>query len=183
MATWSAGSLRRPENEMTSLAVPAVWRDWVSPRDVRRVGDLVAATDFFNREEQEIAIELVHERLERGAASGYSFLFAEEGADLTGFACYGHTPGTAASYDLYWIVVAPRAQRTGIGSRLLCEIESRVRVQGGVHIWVETSGRTQYQPTRDFYLHRGYRRAARLRDFYAPGDDKLILTKRLHEPT
>ena len=168
---------------MNSLAVPAAWRDWVSPRDVRRVSDLVAATGFFSREEQEIAIELVHEKMERGAVSGYSFLFAEDSEDLTGFACYGHTPGTAASYDLYWIVVAPLAQRSGLGSSLLYEVESRVRRQGGAHIWIETSGRAQYQPTRDFYLRRGYRRVARLKDFYAPGDDKLILTKSLHEST
>ncbi len=164
---------------MSSLEVELRWRDEVAATDVTRVADLVAATGFFNPEEQKIAVELVDERLQRGEASGYSFVLAEVDSDLAGYACYGHTPGTVGSYDLYWIVVAPYAQRSGLGTRLLREVEGRVRAAGGSHIWIDTSGREQYLPTRAFYLGRGYREAARLVDFYAPGDDKLILTKRL----
>jgi ribosomal protein S18 acetylase RimI-like enzyme len=159
------------------------WRDRVVPEDAERVAGLVEATGFFSREEEEIAVELVEERLAGGEASGYSFLFAESGSDLVGYTCYGHTPGTATSYDLYWIVVAPRSQRAGIGGRLLTESESRIWRAGGTQIWVDTSGRAQYRPTREFYLRHGYEQAARLVDFYSAGDDKLILVKRFPGPS
>ena len=164
---------------MPSVDIEPQWRDWVSAGDVDRIAGLVADTGFFNREEQEIAVELVADRLERGTASGYDFLLAEIDGSLTGYACFGHTPGTASSYDLYWIVVAPAQQRCGLGTRLLAEVESRIRRVGGSHVWIDTSGREQYHPTRAFYLARGYQVAARLIDFYAVGDDKLILSKAL----
>jgi hypothetical protein len=44
---------------------------------------------------------------------------------------------------------------------------------------VETSSRPEYVATRAFYARRGYTEAARLRAFYAPGDDRVIFTKRL----
>jgi hypothetical protein len=43
---------------------------------------------------------------------------------------------------------------------------------------VETSSRSDYTATRAFYERRGYREAARVRDFYAPGDDRIIFVKR-----
>ena len=49
------------------------------------------------------------------------------------------------------------------------------RIQaGGRRVYVETSGRAQYEPTRRFYEACGYAREAVLTDFYAPGDDKVI---------
>jgi hypothetical protein len=44
---------------------------------------------------------------------------------------------------------------------------------------IETSSRSDYTATRGFYLKRGYVEAARVRDFYASDDDRIILTKRL----
>lgn len=164
---------------MYSIDLEAHWRDWLSAGDVARVAALVAATGFFNREEQEIAVELVNERLERGTASSYAFVLVEVGGSLAGYACYGHTPGTVGSYDLYWIVVDPAQQRCGLGTRLLAEVESRIRQAGGSHVWIDTSGREQYRPTHAFYRRNGYTEIARLGEFYAPGDDKLIFTKNL----
>jgi hypothetical protein len=46
-------------------------------------------------------------------------------------------------------------------------------------VYVETSGRRDYAPTRAFYERAGYRPEARLADFYAPGDDKWIYVKPL----
>jgi hypothetical protein len=49
-------------------------------------------------------------------------------------------------------------------------------------IVVETAGRPDYRPTRAFYEARGYRRAAVIPDFYAPGDDQLVYVKALTTP-
>jgi ribosomal protein S18 acetylase RimI-like enzyme len=153
------------------------FRSRVRPADRRRVRDLVAATGFFSPAEIDIAVELVDERLAKGDASGYYFLFAESGGRLCGYTCYGLIPCTAASYDLYWIVVAPAFQRRRVGRSLMTQTERRISAAGGTRIYADTSGRRQYAGTRAFYGKCGYRKAAALKDFYSPGDDKVVCFK------
>jgi D-alanine-D-alanine ligase len=154
-----------------------VFRTFTEPADVERVRRLAESTGVFRADEVDVAEELVQERLSRGEASGYHFLFAEaEGATL-GYACYGPIACTLGSYDLYWIVVAANQQRRGIGRRLLAEVERRVALAGGRRLYIETSSRPAYLPTREFYHRCGYRIDARLPDFYAEGDDKVIFRK------
>jgi hypothetical protein len=57
--------------------------------------------------------------------------------------------------------------------------EGRIAERGGRLAVVETSGRPVYDPTRGFYLNMGYREAARIADFYAAGDAKVVYTKAL----
>ena len=47
---------------------------------------------------------------------------------------------------------------------------------------VETSSRSEYDGTRRFYARHGYAEVARMREFYAPADDRVIYTKRLVSP-
>jgi ribosomal protein S18 acetylase RimI-like enzyme len=99
--------------------------------------------------------------------------------DLVGFACFGPTLGTDRTFDLYWIAVDRAAQGTGCGTVLLLEVERRLEALHARMLVVETSSRSDYTATRGFYLKRGYVEAARVREFYAPQDDRIILTKRL----
>lgn len=161
----------------TTLAGHLTWRREPRPEDVDRVRRLVAATGFFSSEEVEVAAELVDDRLAKGEKSDYHFLFAELDGALAGYSCFGRIPFTRASYDLYWIAVSPASQRRGIGRRLVAKTEEEVRRAGGVRLYVETSTREQYRPTRAFYEQLGYRLEARLRDFYAPGDGKAIFCR------
>ena len=110
-------------------------------------------------------------------ASGYHFVFAESYDAVAGYACYGPIACTVGSFDLYWIAVDPRFQRHGIGRQLMAAVESRVADAGGQRIYIDTSGKPQYAPTRAFYERSGFHCDARLADFYAPGDDKLIYVK------
>jgi len=114
-------------------------------------------------------------------SSDYLFLgaFTPEDA-LVGYACYGPTPGTDRTYDLYWIAVDPAMHGTGIGTTLLTEVERRLKGQHARLLVVETSSRSDYAPTRAFYRRCGYRESARVHEFYAPGDDRIIFTKRFH---
>jgi GNAT superfamily N-acetyltransferase len=98
---------------------------------------------------------------------------------LAGFAIYGPTMGTDRTYDLYWIAVDRSAQGTGCGSVLLSEVERRLEALHARMLVIETSSRSDYAATRTFYLRRGYVEAARVREFYARHDDRIILTKRL----
>jgi len=153
------------------------YRRNIRAEDLKAVRELVQATGFFNSAETEIAVELVQERLAKGAASGYEFVLAESGGSLAGYACYGSIAGTQESHDLYWIVVHPDLQGKGLGSAMLKETEGCIASAGGRRIYVETSSRAQYAPTRAFYARCGYREEARLADFYAPGDGKVIFVK------
>src|SRR5437773_1702574 len=109
----------------------------------------------------------------------YRFGGAFDGDQLIGYACWGATPGTVATSDLYWIVVDRQRQGSGVGTQLLREVESRLTADGRRLVVVETSSRADYAATRRFYEARGYTRAATIPGYYAPGDDLVIYTKDL----
>lgn len=161
----------------------------LGPSHRSRVASILDATGVFRGEEIDVALELFDESFPRDAApngndapptdSSYSFLGAFTAEDeLVGYACYGPTPDTDRTFDLYWIAVDPTAQGSGGGTRLLTEVERRLEGLNARMLVVETSSRPEYAPTRAFYEKRGYAEAARMREFYAPGDDRVIFTKR-----
>jgi predicted N-acetyltransferase YhbS len=77
------------------------------------------------------------------------------------------------------MAVSREKQGQGIGSALMKSAEKEiVRAKGRLAI-IETSSTPLYEKTRHFHLSQGYEIVARIPDFYAPGDDKLILQKRL----
>ncbi|HET8696418.1 MAG TPA: GNAT family N-acetyltransferase [Gammaproteobacteria bacterium] len=153
------------------------FRGRARPADVLALRKLVAATGVFHPEEQAIALELLEDRLRAGKRSGYEFIFADVGRELVGYCTWGAVPLTQRSYDLYWIAVAPGRQGLGIGRRLLEAAERAVARRGGGGLYIETSSRDVYRRTRRFYRAAGYRQVARLADFYAPGDAKLVFCK------
>jgi ribosomal protein S18 acetylase RimI-like enzyme len=136
---------------------------------------LTRATGLFRETEVATAVELLDE-----AANGdpdYRFVGAYDGDALVGYACWGPTPGTEGTCDLYWIVVDPARQGPGVGTALLAEVERRLRADGCRLIVVETSSRADYVATRAFYEGRGYTRAAVVPGYYTPGDDLVIYLK------
>jgi ribosomal protein S18 acetylase RimI-like enzyme len=155
------------------------YREKVLPTDPESVRKIIVSTGFFNQEEIEMAVELVVERLEKGISSGYLFLFAERDGQVLGYSCYGPIAGTAESFDLYWIATDNQFRGQGIGKVLLKETENKIASIGGNGIFVETASKPQYEPTRLFYEKNKYILEARLKEYYAPGDDKLVYVKRV----
>lgn len=134
-------------------------------------------TGFFGPEEIGIARELADDGLAQGGSSHYRFVLADGDQTLAGYACFGPVPCTRSAWDLYWIAVAPRSQGQHLGRDLLEQVESEILAAGGTHLYVDTSSRQQYVPTRAFYTRRGYEKAADFPDFYAPGDGKIVYAK------
>jgi GNAT superfamily N-acetyltransferase len=158
----------------------ALLRAGVKPEDRIAVRRLVTATRFFSLPEEEIAVELVDDALNKGqTASGYHFIFAEEAGEPVGYVCFGPIAGTQASHDLYWIVVDAHRRGGGIGKQLEHACVESARRLGGKRLYVDTSSRDLYAPTRAFYRACGYDEVARLDDFYGPGDGKVIFVKSL----
>ncbi len=148
--------------------------------DVADIVAMVEATAVFRPAEVEIARELVLEALGKGEEdSGYHFLLLEVDGVLAGYACWGPTPGTEGTWDLYWLVVAPACQGRGLASRLLVGVEEAVRGQGGRLLVAETSDTGDYAQAQGFYRARGFALAAHIPHFYKPDDGKLILVRTL----
>ena len=155
------------------------YRDKPIPSDVDSIRSIVRSSGFFSTEEVEMAVELLEERLSRGESSGYYFLFVEINERIVGYSCYGPIPCTKESYDLYWIAVLHEFRGRGIGRDLLQRTEEKIGEMGGRRIYVDTSSRDQYEPTRSFYRAGGYEQEAVLKDFYSHGDDKVIYVKQV----
>jgi len=146
----------------------------VLPAHRTRLREILVATNSFRDEEIGVALEL----LDEGEPS-YRFVGAFADDTLIGYACYGATPGTDRTWDLYWIAVHPEFQGCGGGSVLLREVEHRLRGHQARMLVIETSSRTDYEGTRSFYQRQQYVLASATADFYAAGDDRLVYTKRL----
>lgn len=153
--------------------------------DRARLAELLVDTGAFHAEEVHVALslfDLTHGDRDTGASDAsvdYEFLGAFDEDHLVGYACYGATPATEGTYDLYWLAVDPAMQGRGVGRALVHEVETKLAGRGGRLLVVETSSRPDYDGTRKFYARSGYVEAARVRDFYAPADDRILLTTRL----
>jgi D-alanine-D-alanine ligase len=144
--------------------------------DRGRIEEITRAAGLFRENEIPVALEVFD-----GAVAGspdYIALGAEHEGRLVGWICWGPTPCTLGTFDLYWMAVDPALQRSGIGTTLLHGMERRL-VGVARLIVVETAGRPEYRGTRAFYQARGYVIAATIPDFYAAGDDQVIYVKSL----
>jgi ribosomal protein S18 acetylase RimI-like enzyme len=136
-------------------------------------------TPEFKPFEAAVAEELIDAYLGDPAESEYIIQIAEDDGELAGYICYGETPCTVGTWDIYWVAVARGKRGRGIGKALSEAAEAGIKKARGRLVFIETSSTPLYENSRSFYLGRGYEIVARIADFYMPGDDKLILQKRL----
>ncbi len=101
-----------------------------------------------------------------GAAVGFCYAVPEE-----------FTEGT---WNMLAIAVHPERQGAGHGGALVQALEAALRRQGHRVLIVDTSTTDEFSLTREFYRKNGYAEEARIRDFWAPGDDKVVFWKRLN---
>jgi ribosomal protein S18 acetylase RimI-like enzyme len=136
-------------------------------------------TPEFKPHELTVAEEVIDAYLGDPVNSGYHILVARDGPGITGYICYGPTPCTEGTWDIYWEAVDREKRGLGIGSALTKTAEKTIGESQGRMILIETSSTPLYENTRRFHLGQGYEVVGRIPDFYAPGDDRLILQKRL----
>ncbi len=159
------------------MSDPVSFRYDIEASDPKHIRALTESTGVFSPGEIEIAVELADERLAKGPSSGYHFVFAEGDGQVRGYTCYGPIALTIGSYDLYWIAVSKSSQGLGLGRVLLEKSEALIRQSGGRRVYIETSTRPPYAPTRAFYERCNYHLEVVLKDFYASGDGKAIYMK------
>jgi GNAT superfamily N-acetyltransferase len=148
----------------------------LSVADRGRIEEITRAVGLFREDEIPVALEVFDQAVRDGGSPDYTALGANTEGKLVGWICWGPTPCTLGTYDLYWMAVDPAQQGTGIGTALLREMERRLEGLARMVI-IETTGRADYGATRAFYSARGYRPVSTIPDFYAPGDDQVVFLK------
>ena len=151
----------------------------MTKEDKPAVMQILRATPEFTSEEVTVAGELCDYYLEDPSGSGYHIFVAESDSSIVGYICFGPTPLTEGTWDVYWVAVAPQKQRQGIGKVMMEFAETRMREAKARLILIETSSKPNYERTRRFYEAQSYETICRIPDFYTPGDDLIILQKRL----
>jgi len=141
---------------------------------------MLIETHAFNQEEIDVAMELIDIVLTNESQKDYQIhCMVDERDQPVGYICYGLTPMTQGTFDLYWIVVDRNCQGRGIGSRLFDFLEKILKGIGGRLILADTSSIPQYEKGQRFYLEKGFKEVARVPDYYAPGNDRITYCKRI----
>lgn len=153
------------------------FRKSLVPADRDGIREVLESTDFFYDYEVKVALEIFDDFLRFPERNEYYFIIAEQDGRIIGYVNFGPSPCTQSSWDIYWIAVRKDIRNNGLGKNLLKQAESFIKTMEGMNIWVETSGRKSYDPTRGFYLKSGYVVETELKDYYAPGDNKVIFHK------
>ncbi|MEW6363970.1 MAG: GNAT family N-acetyltransferase [Acidobacteriota bacterium] len=150
------------------------------PSDRDPIERILRGTGVFSEQEVSVALELIDIANGKPEQTDYEIYIAEDPpARIAGYICYGPVPLTQGVYDLYWIAVSQEVQGQGIGKALLTFMEESLAGRRARKVMIETSSTGGYLGTRAFYERNGYREIARIRDFYRPGDDKVIFSREL----
>lgn len=147
--------------------------------DLKNLKILLNDLNTFNKLEIKVALEMACEYLNKKNKSDYKFLVARKNGDLAGFVCFGPTPLTKSTYDLYWIAVSKKYQGKSFGKILLKKCEEKVKEKRGKLLVIETSSTNNYKKARKFYEKFGYKKITEIKNFYKPKDNKLIYIKYL----
>ena len=146
------------------------------PEDRNDLLKILEATGVFKDYEIEVADEVLRDSL--NPSSGYhSRCCVDEENRAIGYVCWGPTPCTSGTFDLYWIAVHPDYQGNGVGKLLLKRAEEEARNSNARLMIIETSSMNEYDATRKFYINNGYQQFAIIPDFYRQGDHKIIYGK------
>jgi ribosomal protein S18 acetylase RimI-like enzyme len=146
----------------------------VEERDVDAIKEIIEATEMFPP-------SMLDEMI-AGFFSGRSrdFWLTIEREDRPAAVAYcAPEKMTKGTWNLLLLAALPVRQGTGLGSTLVAGVEERLRLDGQALLLVETSGTPEFERTRRFYRKLDFVEEARIRDFYASGDDKVVFWKRL----
>jgi ribosomal protein S18 acetylase RimI-like enzyme len=107
------------------------------------------------------------------------WLTSEINNEAVGF-CYAAPEKLAdGCWNMLAIAVVPSLQGKGLGRAIVKYLENHLEKEGHRILIADTSGTDQFKQTRAFYKKIGYTEEARIRDFWAIGDDKIIFWKSL----
>lgn len=151
-----------------------------TPDDSDAIIALAVAAGMFPTNETEALGKVLADYFGGKRDDGHVWITDEEEGELHGVAYYAPDLIADRTWYLYMIAVRPDCQGRGRGKALMQYVENALRTSGQRVLLVETSGLPSYDRTRAFYGKCGYEKEARIRDFYAAGDDKVVFRKVLN---
>ena len=149
-------------------------------RPTRRddIGDLKRVLDATGLFPSEMLPEMLEPFLSDDGATDI-WLTCESDGSAIGF-CFAAPEALAdGTWNMLALAVLPSEQGRGSGGAIVDRLESDLRERGQRVLIADTSGADAFAPTRAFYRGRGYAEEARVRDFWAAGDDKIVYWKSL----
>ena len=153
-----------------------------APDDAEAIRGLALDNGMFRDDEMHLFDEVLSGFFD-GTMVDHSWIVREdEHGEILGAAYYAPEPFSDRMWNVYFIAVRPGSGRSGIGGELITHVESSLRGRGeGVArtLIVETSSLPEYERSRSFYAIQGYAEAARIPEFYGPGDDKVVFWKKI----
>lgn len=108
------------------------------------------------------------------------WLTVEAEGEVLGFCYTVPEQLTEGTWNMLAIAVHPAKQSGGVGAELTRHLEAMLFERGQRILIVDTSSTDEFAATRRFYAKNGYAEEARIRDFWAKGDDKIIFRKALN---
>ncbi|WP_247742348.1 MULTISPECIES: GNAT family N-acetyltransferase [unclassified Ruegeria] len=107
------------------------------------------------------------------------WLTCETNSKAVGF-CYAVPEELAeGAWNMLAIAILPTEQGKGFGGAIVNHLEVELKKRGQRILIADTSGSDEFAKTRAFYRKNGYSEEARIRDFWAAGDDKVVFWKSL----
>lgn len=175
----TAGRLT-PMEGLTLYAAPAIRP--ATTNDLVSVIELAVINNMFGANELDGLIDAFHGAFGDASAARRWFVSTTNDDRVVAAAYLAPEPFADRFWNLYFIAVDPARHGQGVGTALLTHVEDVLRAAGEGQarvLIVETSSTDPYTAARAFYRARGYHEEARIRDFYGPGDDKIVFWKKL----
>ncbi|MBK4346061.1 GNAT family N-acetyltransferase [Lacisediminihabitans changchengi] len=147
--------------------------------DTAAVVALVVASRLFEEADSSFLNELFTDYFDSKSSEGHSLLVDDHDDVVRAMAYFQPMVAADRVWDLTMIAVQPDLQGRGLGAKLITSVEDSLREQGGRLLIVDTSSTAQFDLTREFYSTQGYAEEARIRDYWADGDDKIVFRKHL----
>jgi ribosomal protein S18 acetylase RimI-like enzyme len=152
----------------------------ITPSDTSAIAALAIDAGLFPPEAGDFLHEMMANYFKDNQIQGHACVVEEENNVLLGVAYYEPALATDRTWYLTMIAVRRTLQGQGRGAALMGYVEETLKAAGQRLLLVETSGTSDFMLTRRFYAKLGYEEEARVRDYYAAGDDMVLFRKLLN---
>ena len=156
----------------------------VCEADEKAVLRVLSASELFSSDELPGLMDVIKGHF---AVTGHAneedggVLVVEAAGGIAAVAYYAPERMTQGTWNLYMLVVDPEQRRHRFGTMLIDAVE-RTLLRRAHLLLVETIDLPAFLAARSLYLRSGFTLEARVRDFYKPGEDKLIFRKLVGRP-
>jgi ribosomal protein S18 acetylase RimI-like enzyme len=151
----------------------------IDPKDTPALLALASSSGLFKPDESGAIEGMLHEYHSTSGNNGHRILAWDEADSLIGVVYFTPKEFTDRVWELLMIAFDAPRHRQGIGSRMLSAVEETVRAAECRLLLIETSSKSSFERTRQFYRKHGYAEVAHIPDYFSDGDGKASFIKRL----